>query len=324
MNACLVRWPNVCRAALASAVALLALGGCAGPQAAQQTPPTSAQAKPAAAPTAAAKPAATAPASAAKPAATAPASAAKPATGAQQSASSGQTYRYRLALVLNRTALSGELVTALSERAKEKSNGRIVIDVFDNAQLGGETEAVASLRSGTIDFSVNGVGLLGTVEPSLSLTELPYLWKSPEALHRVVDGPIGQRMLSALESKGIKGLVFGEWGPRSVLAKTQAINTPDDLKGLKLRVVESPIYVATWRALGASPTPMAWPEVYTGLQQGTIDAVDAQPFGHRDAKQYEVAKQLSITNHTYTAILLVMNLDKWKTLPPDLQQILME
>src|SRR5207248_2884950 len=135
---------------------------------------------------------------------------------------------------------------------------------------------------------------------------------------------VGKRIMAMLEPKGIKGLVVGEWGYRQVLIRPRAVNTVADVKGLKVRVIENPLYVATWRSVAANPVPMAWPEVYTGLQQGTIDAVDTNPIGMRDGKLYEVAKNLAITDHIFTTIVLMMNLDKWKALAPDLQAAVLE
>jgi tripartite ATP-independent transporter DctP family solute receptor len=239
-------------------------------------------------------------------------------------AATGPIFNYRMGLVVTRHALGGELATTFIEKAKEKSNGRIVIELFDGAKLGSELDMSSGVRLGTLDMALLGSGHIATIEPSFSLTELPFIWRSPEKQHTVLDGPIGQRMMSFLEPKGIKPLVFGEWGPRDVLARTRVINSIDDVKGLKIRVIENPLYIATWRAFGASPTPMAWPEVYLGLQQGTIDAVCTNPFGMTDSKLHEVARHLAVTEHIYTAIVLIMNVKKWQGLPPDLQQILLE
>lgn len=237
---------------------------------------------------------------------------------------SQQTLNYRLGIVVSRLALGGEFATTFIETARQKSNGRINIELFDKAQLGGETEMMANLRIGELDFAILGSGIVASVEPTFSLTEMPFIWRGPDHVHRSLDGDIGQRMMSLLEPKGVKGLVFGEWGYRELLVRTQAVNGLADVKGLKVRVIENPLYVATWRAVGANPVPMAWPEVYTGLQQGTIDAVDTNPIGMRDSKLYEVAKHLAVLHHIFTPLVLMMNLDKWKALPPDLQRAVLE
>jgi tripartite ATP-independent transporter DctP family solute receptor len=244
--------------------------------------------------------------------------------GAASPVLSQQPLNYRLGIVVTRQALGGEFATTFIETAKQRSNGRINVELFDRAQLGGETEMMANLRTGELDFAILGSGIVASVEPTFSLTELPFIWRNPDHVHQTLDGAVGQRMMGMLEPKGIKGLVFGEWGYRELLIRNKAVNGLADVKGLKVRVIENPLYVATWRAVAANPVPMAWPEVYTGLQQGTIDAVDTNPIGMRDAKLYEVAKNLAVTHHIFTALVLMMNLDKWKALPPDLQKAVMD
>lgn len=234
------------------------------------------------------------------------------------------TYNYRLGLVISRDALGGEFGLTFIDTVKVKSGGRIDVTFFDRAQLGGETEMLANLRTGELDVAILGAGIVGSVEPAFGLAELPFIWKNAEHVHRTLDGEIGKRLMAMLEPKGIKGLVFGEWGYRQLLIKPRAVNSVADAKGLKVRVIENPIYVATWRAVAANPVPMAWPEVYTGLQQGTIDAVDTNPVGMRDSKLYEVAKHLAVTNHIFTALVMMMNIDRWKALSPELQKAVME
>lgn len=233
-------------------------------------------------------------------------------------------HNFRLGIVVSRDALGGEFALTFAETAKARSNGRIAVTLFDKAQLGGETEMMANLRTGELDFGIIGAGIVAAVEPTFGLTELPFIWKDAGHVHRTLDGAVGQRMMAMLEPKGIKGLVAGEWGYRQLLVRTRPVNSVADAKGLKVRVIENPLYVATWRAVAANAVPMAWPEVYTGLQQGTIDAVDTNPIGMRDSKLYEVAKNLAITNHIFTTIVLMMNMEKWKALPPDLQAAVME
>ena len=231
---------------------------------------------------------------------------------------------FRLGIVISRDALGGEFGLTFIETLKAKSGGRLNATFFDKAQLGGETEMMANLRTGELDMAILGAGIVASVEPTFGLAELPFLWKSPDHVHRTLDGDIGKRMMAMLEPKGVKGLVFGEWAYRQLLIKPRPVNALADVKGLKVRVIENPIYVSTWRAVGANPVPMAWPEVYTGLQQGTIDAVDTNPIGMRDAKLYEVAKNLAVIDHIFTALVMMMNIDKWKALAPDLQNVVME
>jgi tripartite ATP-independent transporter DctP family solute receptor len=237
---------------------------------------------------------------------------------------SQQAQSYKLGIVVSKEALGGEFGTTFIDTVKAKSGGRINVTFFDKAQLGGETEMMANLRSGELDLAILGAGIVASVEPSYSVTELPFIWKNAAHVHKTLDGDVGKKIAGLLEPKGVKVLAYGEWGYRQLLIRSRAVNSVADAKGLKVRVIENPLYVATWRSVSANPVPMAWPEVYTGLQQGTIDAVDTNPIGMRDAKLYEVAKNLAITNHIFTTIVLMMNMDKWKALPADLQGAVVE
>ncbi len=228
----------------------------------------------------------------------------------------------RLGFVISKDSALGVYATAAAETVKQQSNGQLVLELFERGQLGGETEMLTSVRQGTLDLTLTGSPIVAQIEPNFGVTELPFIWKDSPTMFKTLNGPIGQRLLGLLNAKGLKGIAFGDSGPRSLLSRVTPVNGIADVKGLKIRVVENKLYVTSWRNFGANPVPMAWPEVYTGLQQGTIDAVDSTPWGTRDAKHFEVAKSIALTNHVYTAYLLVMNLEKWNALSPAHQKIL--
>jgi TRAP-type transport system periplasmic protein len=233
-------------------------------------------------------------------------------------------YKFRIAVIVTKQNPVGQGAVRVAEAAEQLSNGRIKIDVFDSAQLGGELDLVSQIRMGSLDLGVIGSGMVGSVEPTFSLTELPFIWKSDESARKILDGPLGQKILGMLEIKGIKGLAWGEWGFRGILTTKQAVEKPEDLKGLKIRVIENPLYIATLRAFGANPVPMAWAEVYTALDQGTIDGVDTNYAGMVDSKLQEVTKCLAVSDHIYTAVVVLMNLKTFQSLPPDLQKVMLE
>ena len=233
-------------------------------------------------------------------------------------------YTFKIGVVTTKENPAGQGCVKLAEAAEELSNGRIHVDVFDAGQLGGELDMVSQVRMGSLDLAIIGSGIVASMEPTFSATELPFIWKTDVLAREVLDGPIGKEILSMLEPKKIKGLAWAEWGFRGILTAKKPIEKPEDLNGLKIRVIENPLYVVTMRKFGANAVPMAWPEVYTALDQGTIDGVDTNYAGMVDAKQYEVSKCLAVTDHIYTALVVMMNLKTFNSLPPDLQDVMMK
>ena len=236
-----------------------------------------------------------------------------------------QPLNLRLGIVTNvQTTLGGEFVTTFADTVKSKSAGRLNIQVFDKGQLGGDSEMISNIRVGNLGIALINASVLSAVEPAFTISDMPFIWRTREQAHKAVDGEIGAEMRRLAEVKGIKVLATGEWGYRALLVRGKAVNTLADLKGLKVRVAESPLSIATWRSVGSNPVPMSWTEVYMGYQQGSIDGVETNPVGMRDGKLYEVAKHLALTNHSFTSLVMIMNLDQWKALPADLQAIVQE
>ncbi len=229
----------------------------------------------------------------------------------------------RLGHVTSLNAPAGQGSQQFAATAKELSDGAVEIELFPNGQLGGELDMVSQIRLGTLDLAMIGSGIVAAIEPTFSVTELPFIWKDGDSAWATLNGEIGQKILASLESKGIKGLGWGIWGFRGFLTN-KAINTPEDMKGLKIRVIENPLYVQTLKAFGGNPVPMAWPEVYTGLQQGTINGVETNYAGMWDAKHHEVAKHLAVTDHIYTATVYIANLAKFNALSPEHQEVILK
>ncbi|MGI9409252.1 MAG: TRAP transporter substrate-binding protein, partial [Hyphomicrobiaceae bacterium] len=232
--------------------------------------------------------------------------------------------KLRIGHVTTIDAIAGKGSTKLKEVAEKLSNGEIQITIFPNGQLGGELEMVSQVRLGTLDMCMVGSGLAANIEPTFSITELPFIWKSRESAWNVLSGPIGKKILALMEPKGVKGLGWGVWGFRGFLTNGFPIKQPESMKGRKMRIVENPLYVQTIRAFGGNPVPMAWPEVYSGLQQKTIDGVETNYHGMGDAKLYEVASDLAVTNHIFTATVYLMNLPRFKGLSAKHRDIIMQ
>jgi len=228
----------------------------------------------------------------------------------------------RIGHVTSIQAISGQGSTKLKEVAQSLSGGELEVQIFPNSQLGGELEMVSQVRLGTLDMVMAGSGIVAAIEPTFSITELPFIWKSRDQAWKVLNGPIGTKMFALLEPKGIKGLAWGVWDMRGFLTNGFDVTKPDDLKGKKIRVIENPLYVRTIRAYNGNPVPMAWPEVYSALQQKTIDGVETNYHGMADSKLYEVAKSLVVSDHIWTATVYMINKKKLESLSPKLQEII--
>lgn len=228
----------------------------------------------------------------------------------------------RIGHVTSLQAIAGQGSSKLKEVAEKLSNGELEVQIFPGGQLGGELEMVSQVRLGALDMAMAGSGIVAAIEPTFSITELPFIWKSREHAWKVLNGPSGAKMFALLEPKGIKPLAWGVWDMRGFLTVGFDIAKPDDLKGKKIRVIENPLYVRTIRAYGGNPVPMAWPEVYSALQQKTIDGVETNYHGMADSKLYEVAKSLAVSDHIWTATVFMINKKKLETLSPKLQEVI--
>jgi len=211
-----------------------------------------------------------------------------------------------------------------SKNVEEMSNGSIKIDVISDAQLGGEREMIEGMQMGTIDFALLTNVNIGSFLPEWMLFDLPFIFSSNEQAYEVLDGPIGTEILNSLEKLNIKGLAWGEGGFRHMINKIRPIKEPADIKGLKFRSLENPLFIDTYKALESNPTPMAWAETFTGMQQGTIDGLDI-PIAVIYANHfYEVADYLSLTGHFYNALILTVSKTVWEKFRPEEQDILLK
>ena len=206
----------------------------------------------------------------------------------------------------------------------KNSGGRIKIDIYPNAQLGFERDLIEGMRVGTIDAGVITNAPISGFEPRMMVLDLPFIFKSREGAFKVMDGDIGKRLFGYLEAQNLKGLAYFDAGWRTVVSTKKALVKPEDYVGTRFRVLESPLYVATFKSLGVNATPMNFGEVYTGLRQGTIDSLDLPVYVVHAAKFYEVAKYMAMTEHMLTPVVLMMSNTKFKSLPADLQQAIVK
>jgi len=210
-----------------------------------------------------------------------------------------------------------------AELVKEKTGGLVEIQVFPSSQLGNQRDLVEGLTFGTIDLTLTTTAVLASFLPKMAIFDLPFLFRDIPQAYKALD-TIGMEMNKELEPTGLKLLAFFENGIRNLTNNVRPVKVPEDMKGLKIRVMEQPVYIEMMKALGANPTPMAFGELYSALQQGTVDGQEnpvAQIWVNRF---YEVQKYISLTGHTYSAEPLVISMITWKKLPANFQNAIQE
>ena len=211
-----------------------------------------------------------------------------------------------------------------SELLKAKTNGALDLKIFADSSLGAFQAAISGVRGGTIDIAVSGSANYSGLAPQIGIFDIPFMFKDSAHAYRVLDGKVGQEMLDKLGEFGMKGLAFWDNGWRELTNNVRPVHTPADVKGLKVRTTGSPAHIEAFKLLGANPVPMPLAELYTALEMKTVDAQE-HPLGVLwSAKLYEVQKHLSLTNHCYSALILVMNKAKFDALPPAQQKALVE
>ncbi|CAM3237403.1 ABC transporter substrate-binding protein [Pseudomonas floridensis] len=199
----------------------------------------------------------------------------------------------------------------------ESSGGKIKVRLFPGGTLGGDVQTVSALQGGTLDITVLNSGILAAQAPDFAMLDFPFLFNDVKEAHAVIDGPIGQKLAAQLDSKGLVALGYWDLGFRNVTNSKHPITRLEDMQGLKIRVIQSPIYLKTFSALGANPVPMAFPEVYTGLEQHTIDGQENPFTVIEGSKFFEVQKYLSVTGHIFNPQSLIMSQKTWNRLNDD-------
>lgn len=217
-----------------------------------------------------------------------------------------KTVKLRLGHIVNETDAWHLGAEKFAELVKEKSNGTVEVEIYPSSTLGNDRDLIEGMQLGSVDFALVA-GVLSNFYEPYSILELPYLFRDNDHLEKVLYGEVGTQLKEdLLANADIRGLEFWVRGPRELTANKK-IETPDDLKGLKIRVPEIPASIKAWEAMGATPTPMAFGEVYSSLQTGIIDAQE-NPLALIDSnKLNEVQNHLMMTNHVYGYVLLTMS-----------------
>lgn len=236
-----------------------------------------------------------------------------------------ETYTIRLAHLVPEEQSSHVAAVDFKEKLEAESDGRLKVELYPNGQLyGSDREAIEAVQLGNIEMTIPAVAAMASFNEKFQVFDLPFLFNNNEAAYKALDGDLGQELMADLESNGLKGLVFGENGFRHVSNNEGPIEKPEDMEGLKMRTLESPLHTDTFNAFGANASPFAFGELYTALQQGTYDAMDCPISLYYTNKFYEVQDYLTLTGHVYAATSLLMNDDFYNELPEDLQELLME
>lgn len=231
--------------------------------------------------------------------------------------------KLRMGYLLPTESQLGAGATAMAEEVARRSGGRLQIQQFPNSALGGEVEMLKGVQLGSIDLAFITGAPLPSVLPEAGIFNIPFLFNSPAHAHAVLDGPIGESYLKLLSGKDLVALAWGENGLRHITNSKRPIAAPEDLKGLKLRLPQSPVMLAGFRALGAEANPLPFPQVYGALQAGLFDGQENPIATIRSARFAQVQKFLTLSGHVYDPAVIVMAAELAEELPAEDRAILL-
>jgi tripartite ATP-independent transporter DctP family solute receptor len=213
----------------------------------------------------------------------------------------------------------GQAMSRFASEVEKATGGQIKIKVFPNSSLGSEEKMLQAIQSGVQEFYLGSLVPFSIQKKELQIFDFPFLFSSDNEVAKVLDGPVGQKLLDNLSDTGAIGLTWAGGAFRNVANGKRPINKFEDFKGLKIRVMQSPVAIESFKAMGINATPMAYAEVFAALEIGALDGLEHPPVDMFQNKIYEVQKHLVITNHVYTPVALVVS-NKWfSALPADQQ-----
>jgi TRAP-type transport system periplasmic protein len=234
-------------------------------------------------------------------------------------------YRIRFGNSQGAGETTADTMIEFKKEVEAKSGGQIQVELYPSGQLGKVEEVMEMLRAGAVQMHVNSPQYLAKWYPEIQVTSLPYLFDSPEAADRTLDGPFGVELRAKIQEKTdfvIMG--YEEYGLKHVFNRRRPVRTMEDLRGLKLRVIASPVTLKTFQALGASPIGMAFSEIYSAMQTGVIDGGELPFTSILGAKLYEVTRYISTTGHFFELALVVGSKSWLAGLPPDMRKIVLD
>jgi tripartite ATP-independent transporter DctP family solute receptor len=213
---------------------------------------------------------------------------------------------------------------AFKQAVEAESKGRIEVKLFPNRALGDEKALLEGMRLGTVEAGIITNAVVAQIEPAFQINDMPFLYGDEAQAQKVLDGPVGDKLRQKLAAKNVVLLGFMEGGFRAMINNVRPVTTPADVKGVKYRVMQNPVYIAMFSSLGGNAVPMAWAETFTAVQQGAIDGLEIPPTVIDQNKLFEVTKFLSLTNHTYSVIDLLMSKRVFDKQPDDLKQAIVK
>lgn len=223
----------------------------------------------------------------------------------------------KMNITIQQNSHYGVAIDAFAREIEKRTNGRYKIQNFYAGALGAERESIEGVQLGTLDMTMTSTGPVPNFVPEVAILDIPFLFRDYAHARGVLDGPIGQEMLAKFESKGLKALVWAENGFRHMTNNKHAVNSPADLRGLKMRTMENPVHIQAYKGFGIIPTPMAITEVFTALQQGTVDGQENPVSSIQGQKFDQVQKHLSLTGHVYSPAVILMSKKQWDQLSVD-------
>jgi len=234
-----------------------------------------------------------------------------------------KTYTLKLAHVNNPDHPYTLASNKFAELVSEATDGHVVVEVYDSGTLGNENDIIEQVQMGSIDFGLVASAPFANTIPEMYAFDLPFLFADRPTAYKVLDSEIGENILAKLNDQGMIGLGFWENGFRHVSNSKREVVIPSDLKGLKIRTMENEIHMASFNAMGAIATPMAWSEVFTALQQGTMDGLENSPVIYSTNAFYEVQKYISLTGHFYSPAVFFCNKDMLEAMPQEYQDAIL-
>lgn len=250
--------------------------------------------------------------------------AADPAEGEGEGTPSGETTTLKLGTTVNEEDSFQVAAEKFAELVSERTEGAYTIEIHPNGVLGDERTMLESMQMGTLDLGIITSGPFVNFSKPMGVLDMPFLFSSNEDVYKILDGEIGQELLATLEDAQLKGLAYAERGFRNLTNSVRPVEKADDVKDLKIRVMENPVYTESFQALGVNAVPMAWSDALTALQQNTIQGQENPINVIHSYKLWESQKYATLTRHAYASAIITMSKSVFDSLPEDVQTIFVE